>query len=207
MWDTDPESSQFFESLRTLHCRVQGLRLCSRLTDLVTWVLYEATERGVLLMDSKSSGGRRAFSLVSICSNLCCSSLVGKNPSPGITATWNGLGVSYKDKIIIISTQVDDNLKKKIFKFIYLKKKNHYAPASQANWCNMTFTVGNLLPSHSCIGWPKSSTVQDLNQGPQHEKWITYQLSYLYPFLKNTIYYCIAFSILVFIGSLCWTFF
>ncbi len=31
-------------------------------------------------------------------------------------------------------------------------RKNHYAPASQANWCNMTFTAGNLFSSHSCIG-------------------------------------------------------
>ncbi len=40
---------------------------------------------------------------------------------------------------------------------------NHYAPGSQAmdvvyylhdqaNWSNMTFTAGNLFPSHSCIG-------------------------------------------------------
>ncbi len=41
--------------------------------------------------------------------------------------------------------------------FFFFKKKNHYAPVSQANWCNMIFTVGNLFPSHSCIGWPKSS--------------------------------------------------
>ncbi len=34
---------------------------------------------------------------------------------------------------------------------------NHHAPVSQANWCNMTFIAGNLYPSHSCIGWPKSS--------------------------------------------------
>ncbi len=27
--------------------------------------------------------------------------------------------------------------------------KNHYAPVSQANWCN---TADNLFPSHSCIG-------------------------------------------------------
>ncbi len=29
---------------------------------------------------------------------------------------------------------------------------NHYAPVSQANWCNVTFTTGNIFPSHSCIG-------------------------------------------------------
>ncbi len=34
---------------------------------------------------------------------------------------------------------------------------NHYTPVNQANWCNMTFTVDNLFPSHSCIGRPKSS--------------------------------------------------
>ncbi len=28
---------------------------------------------------------------------------------------------------------------------------NHYSPVRQANWCNMTFTAGNLFPSHSCI--------------------------------------------------------
>ncbi len=33
-------------------------------------------------------------------------------------------------------------------------KENLYAPISQANWCNMTFTSGNLFPSHSCIGDP-----------------------------------------------------
>ncbi len=34
-----------------------------------------------------------------------------------------------------------------------IKKKNlnHYAPVSQANLRNMTFTAGNLFPSHSCI--------------------------------------------------------
>ncbi len=37
------------------------------------------------------------------------------------------------------------------FSFIY---SIHYSPVSQANWCNMTFTAGNLLPSHSYIGWP-----------------------------------------------------
>ncbi len=30
--------------------------------------------------------------------------------------------------------------------------KNHNAPVSQANRCNMTFTAGNLFTSHSCIG-------------------------------------------------------
>ncbi len=40
---------------------------------------------------------------------------------------------------------------------IYLFVLNHYAPVCQANWCNMTFTAGNLVPSQSCIGWPESS--------------------------------------------------
>ncbi len=39
----------------------------------------------------------------------------------------------------------------------------------------LAFTVGNLFPSHSCIG----VTHKDLNPGPQHERWATYQLSYL----------------------------
>ncbi len=33
--------------------------------------------------------------------------------------------------------------------FFLLFKKNSYAPVSQANWCNITFTAGNLFPSHS----------------------------------------------------------
>ncbi len=49
---------------------------------------------------------------------------------------------------------------------------------SQDNWCNMTFTAGNLFSSHSCIGWPESNPQQDSNPGPQLEKWTTYQLSY-----------------------------
>ncbi len=53
---------------------------------------------------------------------------------------------------------------------------NHYAPVTQANWCNITFTVGNLFPYHSCIGWPESSPPQDSNPGPQPERWKTYQL-------------------------------
>ncbi len=40
---------------------------------------------------------------------------------------------------------------------------NHYAPVRQANWCNMTFTAGNLFPSHSCIVWPESSPHWDSN--------------------------------------------
>ncbi len=56
--------------------------------------------------------------------------------------------------------------------------KKHYAPVSQANWCNMTFTASNLFPSHSCFGWPKSSPHCDSNPGPHHERQMTYQLSY-----------------------------
>ncbi len=61
------------------------------------------------------------------------------------------------------------------FLFIYFfLKKNHYAPVSQANWCNMTFTAANLFPVHSCFGWPKSSPHWDSNPGPQHERrWLT----------------------------------
>ncbi len=62
---------------------------------------------------------------------------------------------------------------------------NHYAPVSQANWCNMTFTAGNLFPSHSCIGWLESSPHQDSNQSPLHERRTTYQLSYPPLFLCN----------------------
>ncbi len=40
----------------------------------------------------------------------------------------------------------------RVHTFFLFKKKNHYVPVSQANWCNMTFTAGNLFPSHSCIG-------------------------------------------------------
>ncbi len=33
---------------------------------------------------------------------------------------------------------------------------NHYAPVSQANWCNMTFTAGNLFPSFMhLVTWVK----------------------------------------------------
>ncbi len=46
---------------------------------------------------------------------------------------------------------------------------NHYAPVSQANWSNMTFTAGNLFPSHSCIGWSESSLHWDLNPCPEIE--------------------------------------
>ncbi len=62
---------------------------------------------------------------------------------------------------------------------------NHYAPVSQANLCNITFTAGNLFPSHWCIGWPKSSPHWDLNPDPQLERQTTYQLSF--PSLFNSI--------------------
>ncbi len=41
--------------------------------------------------------------------------------------------------------------------FFKIILQNHYAPVSQTNWCNMTFTGGNLFPSHTCIGWPELS--------------------------------------------------
>ncbi len=51
--------------------------------------------------------------------------------------------------------------------------KYHYVPVNQANWCNMTFTVGNLSRE-----WPESSPHQDSILGPQHERWMANQLSY-----------------------------
>ncbi len=60
-------------------------------------------------------------------------------------------------------------------------RKNHYAPVSQASWCNMTFTAAKLFPSHTCIGWSESSPHRDSNPGPQHERRMTYQLSYPSP--------------------------
>ncbi len=60
--------------------------------------------------------------------------------------------------------------------FFFLE--NHDAPVSQANQCNMTFTAGNLVLSHSCIGWPKSRLHWDSNLGPRIERRTTYQLSY-----------------------------
>ncbi len=70
-----------------------------------------------------------------------------------------------------------------LFLYIYFFfRKNHYAPVSQANRCNMTFTAGNLFPSYTCIGWPESSPHRDSNLGPQDERQTTYQLSYPPPF-------------------------
>ncbi len=47
----------------------------------------------------------------------------------------------------------------------------------QANWCYMTFTVGNLFPSHSCIGVTGVKPPPGSNAGPQSERQMTYQLS------------------------------
>ncbi len=69
-----------------------------------------------------------------------------------------------------------------IFIFIFFKSL-----CSQANWCNMTFTAGNLFPSHSCIGWPESSPHRDLNPGPQNERQTAYQLSYPSPLMFITV--------------------
>ncbi len=68
------------------------------------------------------------------------------------------------------------------------KKKKNYAPVSQADWCNMTlsFTAGNLFPSHLYIGWPKSSPHRDSNPCPQIERQMTYQLSYPSPYLGQS---------------------
>ncbi len=52
----------------------------------------------------------------------------------------------------------------------------------------MTFTAGNLFPSHTGIGWPEFSPYRDSNPGPQHERRTTYHLSYpspLHPHLLN----------------------
>ncbi len=61
---------------------------------------------------------------------------------------------------LIASTSCSPKLVNCIFFFFFFL--NHYALVSQANRCNMTFTAGNLLPSHSCVRWPKSSPHQDL---------------------------------------------
>ncbi len=49
----------------------------------------------------------------------------------------------------------------------------------------MTFTYGNLFPSHSCIVLPESSPNWNSNPCPQHERQTIYQLSYPSP----TLYY------------------
>ncbi len=58
------------------------------------------------------------------------------------------------------ATQIIDIKLFVCFFLVYFFRKNHYAPVSQANWCNMTFTAGNLFPCHSCIRWPESSPHQ-----------------------------------------------
>ncbi len=85
------------------------------------------------------------------------------------------------------------------FCFCFFVFLNHYALVNQANWCNITFTFGNLFPSHSYFGWPKSSPHRDLNQGSQIERQLTYQVSHPSPsllliivnnyFLVNINYY------------------
>ncbi len=52
-----------------------------------------------------------------------------------------------------------------------LKKQKHYALVSQANWCNMTFTLGNLFPSHSFIGWPELSPPPPTGFEPMSPVW------------------------------------
>ncbi len=42
-------------------------------------------------------------------------------------------------------------------KCFFCVKKNHYAPVSQANCCNMTFTAGNLFPLIHALGDPSQS--------------------------------------------------
>ncbi len=56
---------------------------------------------------------------------------------------------------------------------------NHSALVSQAN-C-MTLTASNLFSSHSCIGVTRVKPHKDSNSGPQHERQMTYQLSYPSP--------------------------
>ncbi len=68
-----------------------------------------------------------------------------------------------------------------MFFFFFFNFFFYYAPVSQANWCNMTFTAGNLFLSHSCIGCLESSPHRDSNPGPQIERQTTYQLSYPSP--------------------------
>ncbi len=65
--------------------------------------------------------------------------------------------------------------------FLLFYFKNNYAP----QWCNMTFTAGNLFPSHSSIGWHESSTHWDSNLGLQQERQMTCQLSYFSPWCSS----------------------
>ncbi len=52
-----------------------------------------------------------------------------------------------------------------IYFFCILWEK-HYAPVSQANWCNMTFTAGNLFTSHSCIDVTQVKPEPGFKPGP-----------------------------------------
>ncbi len=63
----------------------------------------------------------------------------------------------------------------------FLRRKKIIMHPSQANWCNMTFTAGNLFQSHSCIGVTQVTPPQDSNPDPQHKRWMTYQMSYPCP--------------------------
>ncbi len=53
--------------------------------------------------------------------------------------------------------------------YFFLFFINHYAPDSQANWRNMSFITGNLIPSHSCIGVTRVKPQLGFKPGgPQH---------------------------------------
>ncbi len=54
-------------------------------------------------------------------------------------------------------------------RFFIIIKKNHYASVSQASWCNMTFTAGNIFTSHSCICVTRVKPHRDLN--PRSAAW------------------------------------
>ncbi len=60
----------------------------------------------------------------------------------------------------------------------------------------MTFTAGNLFPSHSCIGWPESSPTGIRTLVLQLERQTIYQLSYPCPHIYN--YLLLSFFIVVF---------
>ncbi len=71
-------------------------------------------------------------------------------------ATWNNedIKLNMVSMALWVANRSLSQVWKVILKSFYL---NHYSLVSQANWCNMTFTVGNLFICHSCIGWPESS--------------------------------------------------
>ncbi len=52
-------------------------------------------------------------------------------------------------------------------------KKQQQYNVNFTNWCNMTFTAGNLFPSHSCIGVTRVVSPLRYEPGPQHERWTT----------------------------------